>query len=73
MSAADSGGCSEVHLVMCEDGSGDSREGAGEFGGREMGERGSSSVSCMSVLVAVSMPSLDFNSVFFSTLLDIRD
>jgi len=64
VSAADSGGCSEVHLVMCEDGSGDSREGAGEFGGREMGERGSSSVSCMSVLVTVSMPSLDFNSVF---------
>jgi len=53
VSAADSGGCSEVHLVIGEDGSGDSREGAGELGGRErgelggreMGEGGSSSVS----------------------------
>jgi len=72
MSAADSGGCSEVYLVMCEDGSGESREGAGEFGdretgelgGRETGERGSSSVSCISVLVAVSIPSLVFSSLF---------
>lgn len=53
-----------VHSVMSEDGSGDSKEGVGELGGREMGERGSSSWSWMSVLVVVPMPSLVFSSVF---------
>jgi len=43
VSTADSGGCSVVHSVMSDDGSGESREGVGELGGREMGEGGSSS------------------------------
>jgi len=53
-----------VLSVVGDNGVGDSRQGRGELGGKEMGEGGSSRCNCMSVLATVPMPSLDFRSVF---------
>lgn len=53
-----------VLSVVGDNGVGDSRQGRGELGGRDMGEEGSSRCNCMSVLATVPMPSLDLISVF---------
>jgi len=53
-----------VHSVVGDDGSGESRQGRGELGGRETGEGGSSRCSCISVLMPLPIPSLLLRSVF---------